>query len=339
VYEYDPVSGVTTVTDTVPEPDVVQRLVWAPQGTLARWNDPQAGYDRVFSYDEEGRLLRIELDYGNGNVQLAYEYGYSGDGERVWMRSGLNQWEYRNVCGLRVYHRRMGDQFFGSFFTVLFGPTFRQYDDQVILNWVAGEESFNISQTAWYPIEFVYMDRFFNIYYHTILPSDVPKRGAGYAEWREMPKWGGIAYDHAWIQFSKPCVEIIGQSGGNQPTQSGNKNQGKSDPPPGRSFGFWAAVPDSELWKIKVPGKVESPDPYEGKGKVVAKMTDPECVLALCVCVLDSQKNPPSYIVGFYMCGSWVADMWACAEKASGIDCNRDGFVPGTLLIPILIPL
>ncbi len=43
---------------------------------LARWESTADPYARVFGYDEEGRLMRIERDYGNGNKQVAYEYGY-----------------------------------------------------------------------------------------------------------------------------------------------------------------------------------------------------------------------------------------------------------------------
>jgi hypothetical protein len=37
----------------------------------------------VFGYDEEGRLVKIERDYGSGGVQVAYEYGYNSDSARV----------------------------------------------------------------------------------------------------------------------------------------------------------------------------------------------------------------------------------------------------------------
>ena len=85
-------------------------------GTLARWwnNEPNS-YARVFGYDEEGRLTKIERDYGNGDLQTAYEYGYTGDGVRVWKRDTLNQQEYRYVCRIgcggvpmRVYNRAIG---------------------------------------------------------------------------------------------------------------------------------------------------------------------------------------------------------------------------------------
>jgi hypothetical protein len=85
---------------------------------LARWssNEPNS-YARVFGYDEEGRLVKIERDYGSGGVQLAYEYGYNSDGARVWKRDRRdmqNEQEYRYVCGIgcggvpmRVYNRPM----------------------------------------------------------------------------------------------------------------------------------------------------------------------------------------------------------------------------------------
>jgi YD repeat-containing protein len=92
VYAYDPVSGrLSSVTDTVPEPDEVNQFAWNPEGTLARWEEPNS-YARVFGYDEEGRLVKIERDYGSGgDVQLAYEYGYNSDGVRVWKRDVLNR--------------------------------------------------------------------------------------------------------------------------------------------------------------------------------------------------------------------------------------------------------
>ena len=114
VYAYDPVSGrLASVTDIVPQPDVVHSFAWNPEGTLARWSsDEPNSYARAFGYDEEGRLVKIERDYGSGGAQVAYEYGYNSDGVRVWKRDVLNGQEYRYVCRIgcggvpmRVYNR------------------------------------------------------------------------------------------------------------------------------------------------------------------------------------------------------------------------------------------
>lgn len=112
VYSYDEVSGRLASVQDVWTGEV-NSFAWNPEGTLARWssNEPNS-YARVFGYDEEGRLVKIERDYGSGGVQVAYEYGYNSDGARVWKRDVLNQQEYRYVCRIgcggvpmRVYNR------------------------------------------------------------------------------------------------------------------------------------------------------------------------------------------------------------------------------------------
>jgi hypothetical protein len=97
VYAYDPVSGrLASVQEELT--GEVNSFAWNPEGTLARWsnNEPNS-YARVFRYDEEGRLVRIERDYGAGGVQAAYEHGYNSDGARVWQRDVLNGQEYRSI--------------------------------------------------------------------------------------------------------------------------------------------------------------------------------------------------------------------------------------------------
>ncbi|GIV08479.1 MAG: hypothetical protein KatS3mg019_0570 [Fimbriimonadales bacterium] len=115
LYDYDAVSGrLASVLDVWT--GEVNSFVWNPEGTLARWESNQANsYARVFGYDEEGRLVRIERDYANGDLQLAYAYGYNSDGVRVWKQDVLGQREYRYVCQIgcggipmRVYNRAMG---------------------------------------------------------------------------------------------------------------------------------------------------------------------------------------------------------------------------------------
>ena len=132
VYAYDPVSGrLASVTDTVPQPDVVHSFAWNPEGTLARWssNEPNS-YARVFGYDEEGRLVKIERDYGSGGAQVAYEYGYNSDAARVWQRDVLNGQEYRYVCRIgcggvpmRVYNRPTSGGSWASASSYLQTPT------------------------------------------------------------------------------------------------------------------------------------------------------------------------------------------------------------------------
>jgi hypothetical protein len=103
--------------------------------TQARWSsDEPNSYARVFGYDEEGRLVKIERDYGSGGVQLAYEYGYNSDGARVWKRDVLNEQEYRYVCRIgcggvpmRVYNRAMNGESWASVEDYLRTPTVIAY--------------------------------------------------------------------------------------------------------------------------------------------------------------------------------------------------------------------
>ncbi|MEM0338048.1 MAG: hypothetical protein QW683_09045 [Candidatus Caldarchaeum sp.] len=121
----------------------VHQFVWNAEGTLAWWwNSEPNSYARVFGYDEEGRLVKIERDYGNGNLQVAYEYGYTGDGVRVWKRDYLNQQEYRYLCRIgcggvpmRVYNRAIGGTSWN---------TLEEYVDTPTAMWYgAGAESFS----------------------------------------------------------------------------------------------------------------------------------------------------------------------------------------------------
>ena len=134
VYAYDPVSGrLASVQDALT--GEVYNFVWNPEGTLARWeNNAPNGYARVFGYDEEGRLVKIERDYGSGGVQVAYEYGYNSDGARVWKRDVLNEQEYRYVCRIgcggvpmRVYNRPMSGGSWNTLEEYLDAPTVQWY--------------------------------------------------------------------------------------------------------------------------------------------------------------------------------------------------------------------
>ncbi len=132
-YAYDEVSGRLSVVQDVWTGEV-NSFVWNPEGTLARWDASSVAYARVFSYDEEGRLTKIERDYGDGSLQVAYVYGYNGDGIRVWKQDMLAQQEYRYVCRIgcggvpmRVYSRAMGTTNWNTMEEYLDAPTVRWY--------------------------------------------------------------------------------------------------------------------------------------------------------------------------------------------------------------------
>ena len=119
IYFYDEASG---RLERVEGMEGVHRFGWSEAGRLAWWVSPVVNYRRVYSYDEEGRLMRIERDYAGGDMRPAYEARYNGDGFRVWDKEWL--WEvqnpplvdeYRYVCGvgcgrlpLRVYRKEGG---------------------------------------------------------------------------------------------------------------------------------------------------------------------------------------------------------------------------------------
>ncbi len=129
VYGYDEASGRLAWVQDVWTGEV-NKFAWNPEGTLARWEEASS-YARVFGYDEEGRLVKIERDYGSGGVQVAYEYGYNSDGVRVWKRDVLNGQEYRYVCRIgcggvpmRVYGRMFSENHFTSVDPILNNANF-----------------------------------------------------------------------------------------------------------------------------------------------------------------------------------------------------------------------
>ena len=134
MYGYDAASGRLASVQDVWTGET-NGFAWNPEGTLARWssNEPNS-YARVFGYDEEGRLVKIERDYGSGGVQVAYEYGYNSDGARVWQRDVLKQREYRYVCRIgcggvpmRVYNRAMSGGRWNTLEEYMDAPTVRWY--------------------------------------------------------------------------------------------------------------------------------------------------------------------------------------------------------------------
>jgi hypothetical protein len=147
VYVYNETSGRLESVMDIWTTDT-HEFAWNPEGTLARWTDPNADYERVFSYDEEGRLTKIERDHGQ-SVQTAYEYSYTGDGIRHMKKDHLSEKEYRYGCSidcggtpLRVYSRELGSQgAWSNYEDYMNSPTFVWYNH-------SGGGS---SDTAWLP--------------------------------------------------------------------------------------------------------------------------------------------------------------------------------------------
>jgi hypothetical protein len=67
----------------------------------ARWRVFRGRATRgCWSMTRRVRLVRIRRDYGGGNVQLAYDYGYGFDGGRRWRKDYLNGVWTRYPCGV-----------------------------------------------------------------------------------------------------------------------------------------------------------------------------------------------------------------------------------------------
>ena len=69
---------------------------WDNASTLASYPGP--GYTRKLSYDEEGRLTKIDRDNGT-TITPVFEYGYGFDGNRRWRKDlAGNTWDWY-PCG------------------------------------------------------------------------------------------------------------------------------------------------------------------------------------------------------------------------------------------------
>ena len=184
-YSYDAVSGrLESVLDVWT--GEVNSFVWNPEGTLARWENNQLNsYARVFGYDEEGRLLRIERDYGGGTLQLAYAYGYNSDGVRVWKRehAGDVHFEYRFMCGSRcvgvpvcLYSREIHDGWIGTWqrgeeYTITPSAVF--YNQFVHFPTTAGHLIFRSDNDA---LIWVYHQDLYGVPLAIVMPTCIQKR-------------------------------------------------------------------------------------------------------------------------------------------------------------------
>jgi len=130
----------------------------------------------------------------------------------------------------------------------------------------------------------------------------------GLALWLEYDdmrnKWSLVdrfAYTHAWIRFY-----II--------TCKGKRN-----------YGFWPNGINTEPDEPYAKDKPGQPNVY-----VVKINHDERFERCLCDCIKGSQESPPQFSTGlfsFYVCGSWVKDMWECAEQKC--KCGEPKTPPG----------
>ena len=97
MYTYDDAGRLTNVADTVTTSGLGGSYTWNNDSTLASYPGP--GYTRKLSYDEEGRLTKIDRDNGT-TITPAFEYGYGFDGNRRWRKDlAGNTWDWY-PCGV-----------------------------------------------------------------------------------------------------------------------------------------------------------------------------------------------------------------------------------------------
>ena len=93
-YVYDRAGRLSTVTETAPDFAGTENYAWYDDGTLASY--PYNGVTAIPDYDEEGRMILLSYDSGNGGgPHIATAYGYGYDGARRWKkdyRAGTATW-------------------------------------------------------------------------------------------------------------------------------------------------------------------------------------------------------------------------------------------------------
>jgi len=145
----------------------------------------------------------------------------------------------------------------------------------------------------------------------------------GYAQWLTVGRrwWLPWYYQHAYIKFIK--MKCIGHS-----TFGFWPHYSKSVACDGAGSGSTNSLLNSStgsscslcgLLQSSI-GDIRTPDPdsENNSGEVDREINDITFEKALCSCIQDSMKHPPEYSFGRYVCGSWVSDMWSCAERKTG---------------------
>ena len=138
-------------------------------------------------------------------------------------------------------------------------------------------------------------------------------------------------YTHAYIKFDVPCEGCTscgfyptsgGRLGSCSASSSGSSSSSSSSHGPTKNP--TGCTPGSKPTNHGSPGsngEIECPDHHQSPHQ------DPACTphitvasvdfdKALCKCVQKSLQHPPNYCFPGYVCGSWVASMWACAKKS-----------------------
>ena len=153
----------------------------------------------------------------------------------------------------------------------------------------------------------------------------------GYAKWITIgrPWWFPWFYDHAYIKFVK--IKCLGHSSFGfwlpySPTIASNgAGSGSSSSSSNASTG--STCSSCGLYQSGV-GQIKTPDPDSSiNGQVDRENNDIAFEEALCSCIKNSMKHPPDYSFGKYVCGSWVSDMWTCAERKIGHSDNNKSYL------------
>jgi YD repeat-containing protein len=107
VYGYDTAGRMLTTTDLIQ--GTTSTYGWDAH-QLTRWDSDDRTYARIFTYDEESRITKIErLMYDTQQLSPGLEYQYTGDGHRHSMKDHPRSYESREACGsLVVWYRENG---------------------------------------------------------------------------------------------------------------------------------------------------------------------------------------------------------------------------------------
>ena len=107
IYVYDETGRLSQIVDLLR--GSVHSFQWNG-AWLTRWDASNRSYARLFRYDEEGRITRVDRqDLQTGEVQSSLEYRYQWGGGRWYKRDYMRGIELRETCGGSVsWYREEG---------------------------------------------------------------------------------------------------------------------------------------------------------------------------------------------------------------------------------------